>query len=237
MDIFRWRCRTKKPVAALTINRPAASSILPPSRAISMRASPASAFSRRFCRFGFPQSRQGTGFHATFLTRAGFILGQCCPFGLVTAHPAVTMAVETLRRHPPEEVLMSKNKVAALLAAFALGFAALPAGAQTTNPPQKPPKDAKRQYDNRGHLYYGPSGPNVSYQDGPHTRVFITKRSWLDAGTEVLPGDRKFTDYAFPPELGYPSFSRENNNRPIDRQPTNPPSDMGGYPARIPLPY
>ena len=70
----------------------------------------------------------------------------------------------------------------------------------------------------------------VSYQQGPHTRVYVTKRSWLDAGTEVLPGDRKFQDYAFPPAIGYPSFARENNNRPIDRQPLNPPSDLGGYP-------
>src|ERR1700733_12289713 len=133
------------------------------------------------------------------------------------------------------------SKVAVLFAAVAIGavgFTASPAAAQTTNPPQKPTAtETKRQYDNRGRLNYGPSGPNVSYQDGPHTRVFITKRSWLDAGTEVLPGDRKFTDYAFPPELGYPSFARENNNRPIDRGPMNPPSDMGGYPQRIPLPY
>ena len=130
------------------------------------------------------------------------------------------------------------NKVAVLFAAVAIGtagFIASPASAQTPTQAQK--KEAKRQYDNRGRPYYGTSGPNVSYQEGPHTRVFITKRSWLDAGTEVLPGDRKFTDYAFPPELGYPSFARENNNRPIDRQPLNPPSDMGGYPSRIPLPY
>ena len=51
----------------------------------------------------------------------------------------------------------------------------------------------------------------------------------------MLPGDRKFQDYAFPPEIGYPSFARENLNRPIDRQPLNPPSDMGGYPQRFPL--
>ena len=31
------------------------------------------------------------------------------------------------------------------------------------------------------------------------TRVVVPARSFLDAGTEVLPGDRKFTDYAFPP--------------------------------------
>ena len=35
--------------------------------------------------------------------------------------------------------------------------------------------------------------------------------------------------------IGYPSFARENNNRPIDRQPLNPPSDMGGYPRGFPL--
>ena len=78
---------------------------------------------------------------------------------------------------------------------------------------------------------YG-SGPNVSYQSGPHTRVYITKRSWLDAGVEVLPGDRKFNDYAFPPGR---SFGRENLNRPTDRQPLNSSWDLGGYPERFPL--
>ena len=117
------------------------------------------------------------------------------------------------------------NKLAVLLAAASIVAIGLnPAGAQT-----------KQQYDNRGRPYYGSNGPNVVYQQGPHTRIYVTKRSWLDAGTEVLPGDRKFTDYAFPPEIGYPSFARENNNRPIDRQPLNPPSDMGGYPRGFPL--
>lgn len=119
------------------------------------------------------------------------------------------------------------SKLAVLLAAAAVivvGFDLNPAGAQT-----------KPKYDNRGRAYYGPNGPNVSYQQGPHTRIYVTKRSWLDAGTEVLPGDRKFTDYAYPPAVGYPSFARENNNRPIDRQPLNPPSDMGGYPQSFPL--
>lgn len=77
--------------------------------------------------------------------------------------------------------------------------------------------------------------PNYSYQAGPRTRVFVSKRSFLDGGTEVLPGDRKFTDYAFPPAAGYPSFARENLNRPIDRQPLMAPTDLGGYPRGIPL--
>jgi len=116
------------------------------------------------------------------------------------------------------------SKLAVSLAAIALvAIGMTPAGAQT---------QTKRQYDERGRPYYGPSGPNSSYQQGPHTRIYVTKRSWLDAGTEVLPGDRKFTDYALPPGQ---SFGRQNNNRPIDRQPLNPPSDMGGYPMTFPL--
>src|SRR3984957_10723216 len=117
------------------------------------------------------------------------------------------------------------SKLAVSLAAIAL-VAMTPAGAQT---------QTKRQYDERGRPYYGPSGPNSSYQQGPHTRIYVTKRSWLDAGVEVLPGDRTFTDYAFPPDIGYPSFARENNNRPIDRQPLSTPADVSGYPRGFPF--
>ncbi|ABD85814.1 hypothetical protein [Rhodopseudomonas palustris] len=91
---------------------------------------------------------------------------------------------------------------------------------------------AKRKYYDRSSTAYGPRGPNSSYQAGPRTRIYVTKRSWLDAGTEVLPGERKFTDYAYPPGR---SFGMENLNRPLDRQPLNPASDLGGYPERFPL--
>ncbi|TWB02287.1 hypothetical protein [Bradyrhizobium stylosanthis] len=79
---------------------------------------------------------------------------------------------------------------------------------------------------------YGPRGPNRSYQDGTHTRIYVSKRSWLDGGTEVLPGERKFSDYALPPGT---SFARENNNRPLDRQPLSPDLDLGGFAQRIPI--
>lgn len=79
---------------------------------------------------------------------------------------------------------------------------------------------------------YGPRGPDRRYQSGPHTRLYVSKRSWLDGGTEVLPGERKFTDYALPPGT---SFARENNNRPLDRQPLSPASDLGGFAQRIPI--
>jgi hypothetical protein len=49
------------------------------------------------------------------------------------------------------------------------------------------------------------------------SRIRVAPRSFLDGGTEVLPGERKFTDYAFPPgNLGEPlsqiqgtAFNRE----------------------------
>jgi hypothetical protein len=33
----------------------------------------------------------------------------------------------------------------------------------------------------------------------PRSRVVVVPRSFLNAGTNVLPGERKFLDYAFPP--------------------------------------
>jgi hypothetical protein len=159
------------------------------------------------------------------------IVMQCGPIDLVTAglrrlkpHP-IEFGDPPAHEDPMTWKFQAANRVAAsLVAVVTIGFAMTPAGAQQ-----------KQQFDSRGRPYYGANGPNVSYQQGPHTRIYVTKRSWLDAGTEVLPGDRKFTDYAFPPEMGYPSFARENKNRPIDRQPLNPPSDMGGYPQSFPL--
>lgn len=38
----------------------------------------------------------------------------------------------------------------------------------------------------------------------PRSQVVVTQRSFLDAGTEVLPGERKFLDYALPPTHVYP---------------------------------
>ena len=109
------------------------------------------------------------------------------------------------------------------VAVLAVSVAASPADAQTQRKARVYDRDAA--YGVRGN-------PNSSYQAGPRTRVYITKRSWLDAGVEVLPGDRKFTDYAFPPGQ---SFARENLNRPLDRQPLNSSWDLGGYPERFPL--
>jgi hypothetical protein len=57
------------------------------------------------------------------------------------------------------------------------------------------------------------------------TRIILQKRSFLDAGTEVKPGERKFTDYAFPP--GYSAIETVlGADRSYSRQPFNGPFDV-----------
>jgi len=38
----------------------------------------------------------------------------------------------------------------------------------------------------------------VVFVNRPRTRITVRPRSFLDGGTEVIPGDRKFMDYAVP---------------------------------------
>lgn len=64
-------------------------------------------------------------------------------------------------------------------------------------------------------------------EDGrTRTRIIVQRRSYLDGGTEVLPGQRKFTDYVNPP------FYRPTDilgpGRNYDRQPLNPIWESGG---------
>lgn len=73
---------------------------------------------------------------------------------------------------------------------------------------------------------------SYSYQAGPRTRVYVTRRSWLDAGTEVLPGERKYTDYAFPP--GY-VYGRNIDRLNTGRNPLSDNFDLGGGPTAFPL--
>ena len=82
-------------------------------------------------------------------------------------------------------------------AAIALSSAAVtPADAQ--NQPQKKRVAAKK---------YGPVP--ISMAPPPRARITVTRRSYLDAGTHVIPGDRKFLDYAVPPTY-YPGGVADN---------------------------
>jgi hypothetical protein len=153
--------------------------------------------------------------------------------------PAAAKVTPTGNGDPPaqEDAMTFKfpaaTKLMLSLAAacvFAIGLSVTQADAQTTK--RKPTVVNGAVTTNGNSTAYGPAGPNRSYQSGPRTRVFVTTRSWLDAGVEVLPGDRKFNDYAFPQSR---SFALENNNRPLDRQPLYPAYDLGGYPTTFPL--
>ena len=59
--------------------------------------------------------------------------------------------------------------------------------------------------------YIDANGQEVVVVSRPRarSRVVVTRRSYLDAGTEVLPGERKFMDYADPP--GYQPYNVVTN--------------------------
>jgi hypothetical protein len=93
--------------------------------------------------------------------------------------------------------------LAAPLGAFAQGSNKLAATfderypAEQTSPqapPQAPPATAKAKKEQNA-----TTTARVASANRPRSRIVVVPRSFLDAGTEVLPGERKFTDYAFPP--------------------------------------
>jgi hypothetical protein len=67
----------------------------------------------------------------------------------------------------------------------------------------------------------------------PRARVTVAPRSFLDAGTEVRPGDRKFTDYAFPPSgnggIGISAVTNTGGKVGWDREPFMQPFQLPGF--------
>ena len=110
-------------------------------------------------------------------------------------------------------------------ASFGIVLAGLAVVAMTASADAQAPKPKPRPLNS----------VNSSYMAGPHTRVYVTRRSWLDMGTEVNPGDRKYTDYAFPPGQStyYNAIPPYGSAGP--RRPLNSPSDMGGFPLSFPI--
>jgi hypothetical protein len=112
---------------------------------------------------------------------------------------------------------MLKVYAAALSAALLAGtaFAVSPADAQTTTT-----------------RYYNNGKTRVATTQRPRARVVVAPRSFLDAGTEVKPGDRKFLDYAFPPSAqgGYATSTVTNTGGRVgwDRSPLMNPSELPG---------
>jgi hypothetical protein len=114
--------------------------------------------------------------------------------------------------------MQERSTRAAMSKAYAAGICALvitltaiavaPASSQTTT----------RRY------YINANGERIALSR-PRSRVVVVRRSFLDAGTEVLPGERKFTDYAFPPTY-----------QPLDAV-TNTGGRVGWHRSPLPGPF
>src|SRR4051794_29269780 len=99
---------------------------------------------------------------------------------------------------------------AAIIAAMAL--ASLPAEAQTSK---------------KKKTYVVASSSTRVVTTRPRARIRVEPRSFLDLGTETLPGERKYTDYAFPP--GYSVLGTAlGPGRDFRRQPLLDPWDVPG---------
>jgi hypothetical protein len=107
--------------------------------------------------------------------------------------------------------------IGAIVAAVALPLMATTADAQT-----------RRNYDRQVASSGGTVFVSRDESGRTRTRIIVQRRSYLDGGTEVMPGERKFTDYAIPPY-----YSAIGNalgpGRNYDRQPLNPPWELGGW--------
>jgi hypothetical protein len=114
---------------------------------------------------------------------------------------------------------------------WAVLLATVAVAAISLGAPEASAQTRKRNVEG-GQTYDGPPRKpvNYSYKSG-RTRVYVTRRSWLDAGTEVVPGERKFTDYAFPP--GY-SYGKHIDPQYMNRRPVGDQWDTG-MPTQFPL--
>ena len=103
----------------------------------------------------------------------------------------------------------------AVLAAFAVAAHAMPADAA-------PRKKASAQ---RGGVNQNTVVVTRDENGRTRTRIIVTPRSYLDGGTEVLPGQRKYSDYAFPPYYSPTDSLGSLYNH--DRQPLNSRWELG----------
>ena len=61
------------------------------------------------------------------------------------------------------------------------------------------------------------------------TRITVRPRSYLDGGTEVVPGERKFMDYAQAPTYGWLAPTSSWDPLGIHRFPLPMPFELPGY--------
>ena len=103
---------------------------------------------------------------------------------------------------------------------LAVSVAALTIGTLAT------PADAQRR------VYRGDQTERITIIDEngrARTRITVKPRSYLDGGTEVLPGERKFMDYAQAPTYGWLAPTSSWDPLGIHRYPLPMPFELPGY--------
>jgi hypothetical protein len=103
--------------------------------------------------------------------------------------------------------------VAASVAAVTIGALATPAEAQRR-------------------VYRGDQTERITIIDEngrARTRITVKPRSYLDGGTEVLPGERKFMDYAQAPTYGWLAPTSSWDPLGTHRFPLPMPFELPGY--------
>jgi hypothetical protein len=109
---------------------------------------------------------------------------------------------------------MTLMKIAsvAVLAGFALSLAA---------PAEAAPKRKK------SYIYYGQQDRQV-VRTRSGTRIVVTRRSFLNPGTETKQHDQHYSDYAFPPGYSAVGIDRNDPKTSFNRMPFNDPFDGPG---------
>ena len=105
------------------------------------------------------------------------------------------------------------------IAAAALAFAPLPADAA--------PKKRTTGVSQSDVSVSSQSRRRNARQNRARTRITVRPRSFLDPGTDVLSGERKYLDYAIPPN-SYSGLSVLDNTAFYHRSPLPGPFDLPG---------
>jgi hypothetical protein len=93
------------------------------------------------------------------------------------------------------------------------------------------PADAQRR------VYRGDQTERITIIDEngrARTRITVRPRSYLDGGTQVFPGERKFTDYALVPTYMNASPSAAWDPTGTHRSPLPMPYQLPGYHPYLP---
>jgi len=107
-----------------------------------------------------------------------------------------------------------------LVSVFTVSVAALTIGTLAI------PAEAQRR------VYRGDQTERITIIDEngrARTRITVKPRSYLDGGTEVLPGERKFMDYAQAPTYGWLAPTSSWDPLGIHRYPLPMPFELPGY--------